>query len=564
MIDQKHTFFIQLSFFFGFLIVGFLLASFVFRYVEIEHPAYLWDWGGYFDFYRNLGAIAKNDFQSAFHSVLKSIRSDDYNISSISLLLPFYFLLGPERVAYISGIVVFFLIPAVFVTIYFCSIAYRDKISNISKYAALIFVIFFPPFWQAALRGLPDVVGLVPLGIASILLIKSEYFTRRFIAFSIAIGVLVWMAFMFRRWYAYAGISLLCCAFLMALWQNWIRNKSLRKLLIAVVPFFVLVLVGATLLATLQLELVSRIIHTSYVEIYKAYQAPISNQLIRYYSHSGPLFAILLTVGFLISLRNGYLDVLFFFSVGVLTMILFSTTQAPGVQHGLPIYFFLMPAVLVPIFKFFGNPSCFYHKAVFLVILIIVPVIYLTSFFPAVHRALPFIATIAPPLSYHPLHLANYSEYRRLIDDMHQMLDKKDRFAVFASNVFLADSLLRALDRTLEPHISWVSQVDQKDGFRISTLKARFAIIATPTPIHLPENSQRVIIVPSEMIKSGEGIGKDYRLVSGPYALDYGHNAFVYERLAPVTAGAIRDLEAAFKIFHKDWLWDGKDKISPP
>ena len=551
---------------FTILIVGFLLASFVFSYVTIEHPAYIWDWGNFYIRYQDLGATATKNFQSALSLVLNSIKSEDYNVSSVSLLLPVYFLFGPQRVAYIGGIVILFLVPATFVTAYFCEVAYKYKISPISKISVFVFVVFFPPFWQAALRGLPDVVGLVPLGIASILLIKSEYLSRRVLSFSIAVGVLIWIAFMFRRWYAYAGVSLLFCSFLMALFQSWIKNRSLGKLLMSAVPFIIVFLVGVCLLMIFQMELLLRVIHTSYVDIYKAYQTSIYDHFVRYYSFSGPIFAILLVLGIFISIRNGYLAVLFFFGVGLLTIILFSMTQAPGIQHVLPVYFYFLPISTVPIFKFLSNSQRFCNQILFFIILVIVPTIYLTTFFPKIYQSFPVIANISPSRKYnhHPLYLANYSEYRRLISDIHQMLDKGDFFTVFASNHSLADSLLHALDRTLEPHILWASQVDQRDGFLLSALKARFAIIATPTPIHLAEDNQRVISVPSEMIRSGQGIGKEYRLVAGPYELANGHTAFVYERLVPLTTGAIRDLENAFIKFHKDWLWNGKDKISAP
>src|SRR5690606_1585337 len=106
-------------------------------------------------------------------------------------------------------------------------------------------------------------------------------------------------------------------------------------------------------------------------------------------------------------------------------------------------------------------------------------------------------------------------------------------------------------------------QVDERDGFRVSNLRARLAIITIPTALHLPAANQSVIAVPAEMLRSNTGIGRDYHPILGPYALDGGHSAFVYERSESLREESIRSLENALKRRHQNWAWDGGERIGP-
>lgn len=544
------------------LAVSVLLSLFVYNYVQQEHPAYLWDWGLYYDLYQDYGATFLSDPSQWATDLRRSISKQDYNASSIALLTPVYLVGGASRVAYIMGITGFFVIPAALTAVALSIRANDTQLRPISVITVATLCIMCPALWQSSLRGMPDIIGLIPLGIATIIIINSDYLEHNRVRNAVLIGLLVWLSFMLRRWYAYAGVALLLCTFSAILIRSILKGFSIREITSKLTPLLIVAAVGGTMLLIFQFSLTKRVITSSYSDLYQGYQAPFSESIWRILDRSGYLFFILVISGLVLSAFRRNYAMLFCGITSVVTLFLFTRTQAPSVQHGMPVIFFLLPAFTYPFLLILSRLCHSFSRLVFSVVTIILcGAIFAVSFIPSAYRALPLITKIAPQELYHPLKVDNFEEYLRLIAKLNELTKGGEKFSVIASSSVLSDSLLRALDNSLTPKIEWASHVDERDGFQLNILKVKYTVVATPTPLHLPITSQRVISIPAEQIISSTGIGKNYKKLSGPFHLGGGHDAYIYKKDRELTKEAIDELALTFKQHHPSWVWDGADWI---
>ena len=113
-------------------VVLFVVAFCAF-YVGIEHPAYFWDWGGYFNIYKEYGRLILSGDWSWPAKLGTDVANADYNPTSILPLMPVYALLGDGRTAYVAATAVVYLIPAVL-----CAMALAGALERVSGKAVAL------------------------------------------------------------------------------------------------------------------------------------------------------------------------------------------------------------------------------------------------------------------------------------------------------------------------------------------------------------------------------------------------------------------------------------------
>ena len=536
------------SIYLPFALFAILLAT---AYVHVEHPAYAWEWGSYWILFRELGELATQDFGRFIVITLSSISSWDYNASGLMPLMPVYLLLGGDRTTYIAAVCALYVVPAAIVAAH---LAVTPDARESTKRLAIGSAVLVPVFWNAALRGMIDVVGLIPLGFASLLLLKTRFLTRANWRNAAEVGVFIWLTFLIRRWYAFSLVALISLSILAAIIlllherraakpgpSMRLEGETLGRW--AIVGFTVLLC-----LALYQRPLVTRILTTHYGEIYSAYQRVPFDQLATYYREFGPVLLSFLAAGLMIDITQRNWRNLFFFTVAGATVVLFMQVQAPGVQHVLPVAFMAFPCCFSGILFAWRKLSAPWGLAVPLVLLLN----FGNSYLPPSAGPLQTVRSALGGPTYPPLHLEHYGEYQRLVRDL-MALDANARVAVFASSQDLGDSLLVALDFRLNPRLSIVSQVDLRDGFNWDVLTAEYALIGRPTPLHLPPEGQQVVVIPSESIASGTGIGASYVSTGQRYTLDHGIVAELYRRFRPIPETDISELKKTFRRMYPQW-----------
>jgi len=548
----------------GVLALGFLLCAFCYVYVAHEDPAYLWDYGAYFEMYRSYGKSFTSVGSDWFARLVSSIMHDDYNASFVVPLLPVYVVFGDSRTAYIFGTVLLFLIPSALLsaTLVANAITENDEIT-VERFTLIVLAaLLYWPFWAPTLRGFPDAVGLLPLGVATHLMLRSRFLTVNSFRNAFRIGLLIWLAFLLRRWYAFAAVGLIVSSGLFCLLRiHEFAEDRRRYCWRAVIGFATVPMVIVGCLAIFQRPLAIRILTTDYNQLYAAYQQPIVVQIYSIYETLGPLICAVAAIGTAFAVRARNVTVLFGLCASVITFFSFSRTQAPTMQHMLPICFWIFPAFGYGLICLFRSLPNLIRRMSMAIVFALLLASFASVFSQAVRNDLAFMRAIFPVRTFFPLKIQNFGEYKRLIADIHRLVGDSEKFAVFASSYLMSDSLLHAIDPTLFQKLAWVSNIDLIDGMRLDTLRAEFALVTDPATSRASSEPQKVITIPAERILGGVDFGAAYDRAAGPYFIAGGLKAYLYRRTRPLSDSEVNKLLEDFQKSYPKWRLDGNKTI---
>ncbi|MFN9571026.1 MAG: hypothetical protein ACK59G_13965, partial [Cyanobacteriota bacterium] len=95
------------------------------------------------------------------------------------------------------------LVPATLVLSFMTRECWKGVGKQMPIIATLGLFILYPNFWGVTMLGYPDIAGLVPLGLAAILILRTEWLTQANRRESGVIGLLFWATFLLRRHFAY-------------------------------------------------------------------------------------------------------------------------------------------------------------------------------------------------------------------------------------------------------------------------------------------------------------------------------------------------------------------------
>ena len=530
------------------LSIGFTIV-FVGAYVSVEHPAYIWDYSNFWDLYKDLAEAFAQNWLQGLIKLRWSIAADDYNHAAVALLMPVHWLWGGERAPFLTAVAVVFLTPAAIIA---ARLAQDEPTRKRPPDALALFAaLSFTPFWAPTLRGYVDIASLIPLGLAALLLRKTEWLTQAQKKTAISLGLLLWCAFLFRRWYAFSIVALGLTTLFIVMMKNVQRRLPFWK--ISGDTFLNFGLAGsAALLAALvvQPHLMKRIFMTSYSDAYSGYQTDLATQIGLYQDHLGLWVLTFVAIGLIADIKAKRANSLTWACVAMLTVLLFSRVQAPGLHHILPVAFLLFPAYVAGLS--FVATSLRSPRLTAMALCGVMSLNFVSSFAPMGWGLAEPLRMAFPTARHPPLHLAQYDEYRRLISDL-KGLEPTAKVAVFASSFALSDSLLSVLDRSLTNRIEWVGHVDRRDGFTWATLAADYALVGAPAQLHLKPGSQRVIEFPAQDIIAGVGVGAAFVDTGRRYALDDGATALLFKRTRSVTAAEISHLANQFYAVYPDW-----------
>jgi len=560
------------------LVLIFIACPLALLYVGAEDQIYYWDFGGYFKRFQYLGDAAAAG-QFSIREVIWNIRHEDYNFAPVLALVPAHLLFGGAREVYVCAVLILYWLPACLLAASLADYARTGQARPPHKLPLwlLAAAALYWPFLSTVMRGFPDIAGLIPFGLACLLIVRPDLLRARPILRGLALGLLVWATFALRRWYAYSCVSLLLVAGLVALWAVWRSDDRPAALRGAVLEYGTC---GLTLLALLALQwpLVSRILATSYASAFADYQRPFPQHLIIVYDQIGPLITLATTAGIVRAVRERNRTLILLSAVAIISFIFFCLTQAPSMQHTLPWMFLLFPAFVagltwpvktsLPRRRIWAATAWMAVSTAFVL-------------WPAATHTLGFARIALPSFTYPPMQVQNVDQYRALAADLSARLQPGDRVAVYAWTREVSTAMLEAIDPTLAPHAFHVGVLDRRDGFRTEGLTADYVVVMA-APSGQPRQTRKVpthvTAIPTALIRAGRGIGAAYRQVSGPYTLSScafqtvelrctpdtpAPQAFLYQRTRPVTAAEARDLRARLLALYPDWV-DRADGYGPP
>lgn len=544
-----------------------ILSALCYSFVASENQAYTWDSRFYWVVWNEYTGLLHDSFSQWLGNIKSSVYSTDYNSLPIIALIPFNYLPIGNREAYILGVYILYLLPFAYIAMRLFAVAAGvDK-----KYQPYVFVFLasFIPFITPTLRGYPDIIGMIPLSLCCLILFKVNilnYRGYRFVLLAIAVGVLLWLPFAFRRWYAYSVVSLFITLPFLNTFLFGGKARFSKERIFKYFAFFTISAVVVIFAVCLfQFELAKRILTTNYSDIYSAYKATEEATLLITLNYAGlyllPL--IFLGVAYIFFGSSSRLKVLCAFALAnfIITYIIFTRTQTPGMQHGMPLCFWLAILVLSALKLFFDKLKKGLATTLIIAFALLTAAVFISTYSKPFGKP-EWVSRYLPGKEY-PLRLENFDHYHELIAFMSARVGADDKVAVFASSGSLNNDLFAAISpASFVSHIANVSQVDLRDKLTIEAFSSRYAIVTDPTQTHLDIHGQQVISLPNNLILEGKGIGAAYIRVSQPFILSGGVQAYVYEKTRPYTIDEYRSMIDEFARSYPSWKAEYENNLT--
>jgi hypothetical protein len=346
------------------------------------------------------------------------------------------------------------------------------------------------------------------------------------------------MPFLLRRWYAYSIIVFFAAAFIVGVGKSIVERRDWRPIVPMIVALGIAAAVIAAFVLLFQRDLALRVLHTSYGDLYDAYQVTFLVHLQRFESSYSWYMIVLTLIGavYLFSVQRFEGAFCFFASIG--TFLLFTRTQSLGIHHFLPIAFWLLPLFVA------GCRWCsrWIGKTLGMSMFALISTIIFVIAISPMARSLGSVAHFVVPRSdTSPLHLGNFDEYLRLVQDLDKLTAPDQRFVIYASSPSASDSLFLALDDNLTNRVISSPHIAKRDFFDFDALRADYAVAFTPPQEHLAPGSQANITIPGQWLIDARGFGRAYEKI-GTYKLQNGIHAFLYRRTRPLTIPEVKEI----------------------
>jgi len=536
-----------------------LLTCFIVWYVTQEQYIYFWDFETYHRFYRELGTHFRKSPFTAINSVGASIREHDYNMLPTLFLMPFYFSVGSSRLAYIASIAILFAFPAIAL---FARVMRELQVKNTNEketdslvllFIAIVVISLAPQFWAPVLLGYVDVVGLNVIFILFILYFRKNLAEQTFWNM-IALGLLLSLLVLLRRWYVYWVVGFLFAMLVTAYERDAIDKRRLH--------LGNVVLVGGTAILSffaLATPVATRMLTTDYRDIYSAYRGSdtLWFHLVNLSHQYGLLFLATAVLGLIkMATTGGRKQVALFLAVqfGV-TFLLFTRTQLLDIHH-----YYWVSSILFILSAFFwqemyaqlrGNLS----KGTLVSAL---TVIYILNFLIVFHHqwgnALDPTNVVFPQLRRYPLQRKDLDQVHHLLLTLEDLTRNSDSHVyVLSSSFILNGSIVKSGCYSFESSLAELEQkimdthdVDKRDGLPVHFFKAQYVIVSDPVGYHLAPQDQRVIGILAEQLLKGEQIGQAYEKLPFVFALANGSNVYIYKKNKNFDPAALQHLSNMF------------------
>lgn len=496
----------------------------------------MYDYIGYQ--YRSFDLVdsLQNDFVGALNYIKYTIANLDYNLFPILFLIPFLKIFGKTRMIYIGSNVLLYLIPAMILLLIIILRQHNKKIYIIKENILLIVTIFisifcFTGFWSATLRGLPDIIGIIPIYCLMLLITIYDFTKKEKFLVPILFGFLTYVPFLCRRWYAYSVVAIYIAYFLVCL-IKFLKSENKKEVFKnCFINFTIAATVCVSLLVLLQKPLVKNILSSSYGDIYSAYQVEFMQHVNNIIGEYGWIIIVLAIFGVILGIKKEefYDKILFSIFEIIIFVILFTRVQGMGVHHFLGISpFVIYLAINGYVFIYEKITKNITQKIFLIMILIFFCLNFSTTY---IFRNLN-IPILTQKHKYNKLRYENYENLLSFTTDLSDTIKKEyGKLSSFASSDIMADSLLDVVgDDVIKSNLWYSSAIDLRDGLNFNSLLYKYVVVTDIPQAGSNPDKQQTVIYPNNLIINKEGIGKSYKKILGPYLLSNNVNVFLYEK----------------------------------
>lgn len=470
-------------------------------YVSSENIIYYWDDSTYWDICRDIvnGKMSPGFWKNVYDSICTS----DYNYLAALPSAAWMYVFGISRTAFVAGLVCMYVVPAVLLTH-----RLARKLSKAPAFAFGAAVFIMPVTMFLAFNGFVDVGGML---IA--LLCYNLYYTRDGTAEKwyrfVAIGFLLVLIMVFRRYFAFFSISFLTAMVIDCI----LFRKKWRYLIITCA-------VSGLLLVTVLMPFLTGILLKDYGTLYSGYKYPVMTDIKLITRYFGLIFLVAaLAVPVIMALKKREYRPIFLWIQILVCAVTFILTQTHGQQH---LLLYVPALTLLTLFMV----NCV-SKQWMLIALCAITVINFGSVF--VDREQPDNiqniknVSLIPTFSMKPDSRDDTQQILELKRDLDKAIPEGSCCNVLASSFVLNDSILRNVEPSLnvgitrEPeYIKSLPEVDSRDYGRLDEIyNAEYILVAFPSQTHLAPGEQTIIDEAVSSFETGEDIAKSFEEVEG-------------------------------------------------
>jgi len=555
------------------ILILFLVAAnlFTIYFIGKENTIYTWDASHFWGKFIAITNKFKASPVDAIKAVLVSLQYGEYNFLGPFLLIPFPLLFGTERLSYILSIVnIFGFLSALFFLLLFKRFSIIMHHHNPPYITTLIplFTFFACPFiWIPILFGYVGPGGFFIMCLILIFYFRLPLIAQRY-GTLMAIGILLSILPLFRRWYSFWAVSFMITLFINEMIFLYIDHKFDRNRLIVILKkiAFTIFTAGISYILIAGPRLIEVITkdYSYLIAVYNPYT--LSEHFIGFLNRFGLIYITLTLLGFFISLsfKDTRKFALFLLIQWIITFVLFTRMSYFSFQH----YYILLPTILLFVSLSITELvlKAKYKTIKIAIITICIStsaIVFSTTFIPGA-SLYSYKNKLFPRLRYYPSVRNDINEIKRMIKTLGKILkDSNDRVYVLAGSDLLnsehflnAGMSLREIPE-IKSHILITSTLDLRDGFPHNLFKAEYVIVTNPIQCDLGCKKQRVISIPAEWILKGENIGISYErlpyeFILGPDGRKRNVKAYIYKRVNPDVQADIKFLSDALRKYYPD------------
>lgn len=245
-----------------------------------------------------------------------------------------------SRKAYVLTTAAIYFIPLCYFYVRFFEVFSPGNLTRIVLFACIVTAT---PITRGMMMGQPDLCGIMVIMILLDYCIRTD-FSKFKISQGIICGIMLFLPFLFRRWYAYTIVSLYITIpfFNMFIFRQ--GRVEAKKIFNIFFTFFIAGCISILCVYIIQYELFKRILETSYSVEYSAYHQSIMSSAFLFINTGGiwSLIFIFLSIC-IIPVSNNKVEktvICFCLANIILIFTLFTQTQSPGPHHQLPFFLF--------------------------------------------------------------------------------------------------------------------------------------------------------------------------------------------------------------------------------
>ena len=544
-------------------------------YVGAERIVYWWDYVMWWQWTVRLMGEMLTDPARAFDSVRRSFSLSEYPLVPAIPLAAWCAAVGTTRLAFVLGITTIYGSAAAAALACLC-LNRRIADAAVSRPGSwiatatvplVVFSLWSLPF-VVTMRGFVD-VGAVAISFLILTLFFAAPEGRWAFGRWMAIGALLAMLFVFRRYWAFWITSFALVVTLDAVWQAWrLRGEPGRAWLRPLAGPATIGVASAATAALIAWPTIMRVLNTPYADIYSAYQMPaVGGRLAEVVRSFDDLLACngipatlcgIAAIAGLVARRNTRRIGLVLATVAVVSYIQFRRVQGAGHHHHL-LWSSLLTAATA-IFATSLTASLGVRQAWSLVAgLALAGGLQWAA--AAVPSAAPLRFLVRGSQAMLPMVRSDLAELERLVtavDGVAAKMGGGPRIYCLASSAVLNGNILYSYPPSLHKPfrsallVGRTADIDKRDGFPGDLVTADLVIVCDPPQVHQGEENQRVIVEPVRQLLAGEGIGEPFERVQAEFVLEGGVKTYLYVRMRPMERKHVAALSEALRRHYPD------------